>query len=272
MPVVELGDVSLHYRRESPASGDAPAVLLIAGMASDSASWQPIMPSLAQRFDVIAPDNRCSGLTQPMPTKTSREAMLGDLIGLLDTLDIPQVAIVGHSMGAMLGWALAAHAPERVTALVALSGLPEVLPVRVDFFRTMARLRETSHPPDWYRMLLHALFSPAFFADPVRVEGAVLGALAYANRQSPEAMTAQAEGLYSFLETPPVDRVNCPVLAMTGELDALTTPLMQERRYAQEPQIEQDIIEDAAHSIHWEQPAAVVTRITEFLQRQLPRA
>ena len=110
MPQVRLGDIELHYERPVPAGARAgrPPLLLLAGMASDSASWAPIAPALAERFDTIAPDNRCTGRTRPMPAPTSREAMVGDALALLDALGIDRVAILGHSMGAMLGWALAA--------------------------------------------------------------------------------------------------------------------------------------------------------------------
>ena len=262
MPIACLPGLSLHYRRE----GQGPALLLLAGMTSDAASWQPIWAGLAARFDLIAPDNRCTGRTRPMPVATSRTLMLDDVERLLDELDLERVAVLGHSMGAMLGWALAAALPDRVVALVAAAGLPEVHPVRVDFFTTLARLRHTSEPSTWYRLLFHALFSPEFFDDAVRVEAAAIGALAYPHRQSAAALDVQSAALSSFIDTPArLERVRCPVLALTGELDMLTTPAMVRARHGDDERVRIATLPGAAHALHWEAADAFVAQVTDFL-------
>lgn len=268
MPYIDLDTVRLHYRRDGPKAESAPPLLLIAGMTSDSASWQPILPALAEHYDVIAPDNRCTGLTLPSPVANSRDSMLDDLCGLLDALEITEITVVGHSMGAMLGWALAARSTARVKALVAMSGLPEIMPVRIDFFATLSRLRVSSTPEDWYRLLFHALFSPAFFEEPARVEAAIIGALAYPHRQTAEALIAQTDALHTFIDTPPIDQISCPVLTVTGELDVLMTPSMVSARFSDMPEIEQASISAAAHALHWEQPEPVASLIVSYLSRQ----
>lgn len=265
MPRFERDGLSLHYRRQGPASGRGTPLLLLAGMTSDAASWQPVWEALAERFDLIAPDNRCTGQTLPMPVATSRELMLDDTLALLDHLGLERVSVLGHSMGAMLGWALAAAAPDRVEALVAAGGFPEVPPVRVDFFRTLSRLRETSEPATWYRLLFHALFSPAFFADPQRVEAAAIGALAYPHQQTPEALAVQSAALASFIPSPDLERIRCPVLALTGELDIFTTPAALAARHAGDPRVRVTTLPEAAHALHWEAPDAFVERVTTFL-------
>ena len=57
MPVLERDDLELHYEIE----GDGPPLLMIAGMASDSASWAPLVPLLTPHFTLIRPDNRTTG-------------------------------------------------------------------------------------------------------------------------------------------------------------------------------------------------------------------
>ena len=59
MPALTLPDgVSLHYEID----GNGPPLMLIAGTASDSASWGPLVEPLSRRFTVIRPDNRSTGL------------------------------------------------------------------------------------------------------------------------------------------------------------------------------------------------------------------
>ena len=265
MPHVALDGLDLYHERAGVRGG--PAVLLLAGMASDSASWQPVIGPLAERFDVVAPDNRCTGRTRPMPVATSRDAMVGDLVGLLDALGLERVSVVGHSMGAMLGWALAAAAPARVERLVATAAPPETIPARVELFTTLARLRRTADESDWFRLLFQFLFSPSFFEDPALLRAAVLGATGYDHVQGADAFAIQADALAGFLDPPDLARVTCPVLALAGERDALTPPAALAARHAGDPDVRVDVLPGAAHALHWENPAGWLERVTAFLDQ-----
>lgn len=263
MPRLAIGPLDVHYLREGRRDGQP--LLLLAGMASDSASWQPVLPGLGNHFDLIVPDNRCSGQTRPSPVACSRQLLVDDVIALLDALELERVSLLGHSMGAMLGWSLASLYPERITALVAMSALPEVSPARVDYFQTMARLREQCDSADWTRLLLHALFSPRFLSDAAQLDAAVAGAIAYPHRQSNEALSAQAQALTTFLAPVDISTVRCPVLALTGELDAMASPDALHARFEEVPSIEPVIIPQAAHPVHWEQPEQVIETVQSFL-------
>ena len=269
MPHVRLGDIDLHYERPAPAPPDParPPLLLLAGMASDSASWAPVAPALAARFDTIAPDNRCTGRTRPMPAPTSREAMVGDLLGLLDALGIERAAVLGHSMGAMLGWALAAAAPERVTRLVACAATPEVPRARVALFGSLARLRTGgADEAEWFRLLFQFLFSPSLFEDPAAVDAAVANALAYPHRQGAGAFAVQAEALASFVSPPDLSRVTCPVLAVAAGRDWLARPEAVRARHAGDANVRTVELSEAAHALHWEDPEGLLGLVVPFLE------
>ena len=254
VPAVDVNGLSLHFER----LGAGPPVLLLAGMASDSASWEPVLAPLAARFEVIVPDNRCTGRTRPSPIETSRELMLDDTVALLDALGLARVAVVGHSMGAMLGWALAARAPERVAALVPMAGLPNAPRARAELFATLARLRRDVDEAEWFRLLFQLLFAAPFFDDGDAVDEAVETALAYPHKQSPEAFARQAAGLASFLEPPDLAAIDCPVRPIVGELDALLPPAAYAAFLAAHGFGAPTVIEGAAHALHWERPGAVV--------------
>ena len=271
MPHVALDGLDLYHERAGARGG--PAVLLLAGMASDSASWQPVIGPLAERFDVVAPDNRCTGRTRPMPVATSRDAMVGDLVGLLDALELERVSVVGHSMGAMLGWALAAAAPERVARLVATAAPPETSPARVELFTTLARLRRTADESDWFRLLFQFLFSPALFEDPALLQAAVQGATGYEHLQGADAFAIQADALAGFLDPPEgLSHVACPVLALAGERDVLTPPAALAARHARDTNVRVEVLPDAAHALHWENPTGWLERVVGFLAQPAPSA
>src|SRR5512144_3453281 len=105
-------------------AGRGPAVLLLHGFPDSAALWRHQIPELVDAgYRVIAPDLRGFGESDrpdgiehyTMPT------LVGDVLGVLDSLGVSRVAVVGHDWGAALGWALAALAAERVDRLAALS-------------------------------------------------------------------------------------------------------------------------------------------------------
>ena len=103
MPSLSINSIQLHYEHHVCISSEQQPLLMLSGMASDSASWLPVVPRLATQCELLIPDNRCTGRTVPAPVHTSRDIMVNDLVSLLDALDVERVNVLGHSMGGMLG-------------------------------------------------------------------------------------------------------------------------------------------------------------------------
>ena len=103
MPMFSREDVDLYYE----CHGSGAPLFLIAGLASDSQSWQPIIGDLAAHFRVIALDNRGVGRTIPQDAPTSIRAMADDCVALIDHLRLPSVHVLGHSMGGFIAQELA---------------------------------------------------------------------------------------------------------------------------------------------------------------------
>lgn len=262
MPILSRLGVEHYY----DSVGQGQPVLLLAGMASDSASWTPVVSKLSEQANIIRMDNRCAGQTKPNPTDTSRALMVDDVLALLDSLEIEKVTLVGHSMGALTAWAVAAKAPERVHAIVAASAPFTVDPARIDLFQTLARLRTQTNEHDWFRLLFQFLFSARFFADEQQVKDAITGAMAYPYKQSHDAFARQCAALPTYLEP-----INLPAewpfkaLALTGSNDKLFTPSDLAQCYANYPQVTLKVIDNAAHSVHWENGDDFVDVVQEFL-------
>jgi len=262
MPVLSREGVDLHYER----LGQGLPVLMLAGMASDSASWNPTVTELSKHAEIILLDNRCTGRTSPLPIDTSRALMVDDVLALLDALDIETVVLVGHSMGTLISWAVAAKAPSRIKALVAASAPFTADPVRVDLFNTLARLRNEHNEADWFRLLFHFLFSTSFFADEQVVSQAVNAARTYPFKQGPEAFAIQCSALQSYVEPISLPKeLPFPAIAITGANDKLFTPNDLASVYKSYPQITLSVIEDAAHSVHWEKADAFNRIVCEFI-------
>jgi pimeloyl-ACP methyl ester carboxylesterase len=120
---VEAGGVKLHYL----VSGQGPAVILLHGYAETSRMWRPLIPRLAGKFSVIAPDLPGIGDSE-IPKDGSDMATAATRIhALARSLGIEKARVVGHDIGLMVAYAYAAQFPAEVEKLVLMDAfLPGV--------------------------------------------------------------------------------------------------------------------------------------------------
>ena len=120
---VEVDRHRLFYREAGP--DDAPVVVLLHGYPTSSFMFRELIPQLADRYHVIAPDMLGFGLSDAPPVEefTYTFDALADLTGrLLDTLEIHRYAIYVQDYGAPIGWRLLLNRPGAVTAVVSQNG------------------------------------------------------------------------------------------------------------------------------------------------------
>ncbi len=98
--------------------GNKERVLLIHGLAGSSKTWDDVIPTLAERYDVIAPDLLGHGESAKPTGDYSLGAFASGLRDLLAMLGVPSVTIVGHSFGGGVAMQLAYQHPELVDRLV----------------------------------------------------------------------------------------------------------------------------------------------------------
>ncbi len=120
---VTVDGIDLFYREAGPA--DAPAILLLHGFPTSSHMFRNLIPALAHRYRVIAPDYPAFGHSAVPDRRTfeytfARYAELVD--GLLKQLGVERYALYVQDYGAPVGYRLALRHPERVTALVVQNG------------------------------------------------------------------------------------------------------------------------------------------------------
>ena len=118
---INIDGVDVFYREAGP--GDAPALLLLHGFGASSHMFRDLIPALADRYRVVAPDLPGFGMTRTDPSFAFTFDHLADVIDAFTTaVGLDRYAMYVFDYGAPVGWRLAVRHPERITALVSQNG------------------------------------------------------------------------------------------------------------------------------------------------------
>ena len=108
-------------------SPDAPPVVLIHGSGpgvTSYANWRLVLPELGKDFHVLAPDMVGFGYTErPNDIEYGVQTWADQVVGFMDSLDIPPAAMVGNSFGGAIALRVATQHPERVGKLVLMGSM-----------------------------------------------------------------------------------------------------------------------------------------------------
>jgi len=119
---VELRNIEIHGHRVGYRSGGSgPVIVLIHGMAGSSATWRLVMPALAERFTIIAPDLLGHGASEKSRGDYSLGAFASGVRDLMVSLGHERATILGQSLGGGVAMQFAYQFPERCERLVLVS-------------------------------------------------------------------------------------------------------------------------------------------------------
>jgi pimeloyl-ACP methyl ester carboxylesterase len=120
---VDIDGINVFYREAGPK--DAPAILLLHGFPSSSHMFRNLIPRLADRYRVVAPDYPGYGQSDAPPADRfdySFDRVAAIVDGLTERIGLDRYALYVQDYGAPVGYRLAAAHPERVTAIVVQNG------------------------------------------------------------------------------------------------------------------------------------------------------
>jgi pimeloyl-ACP methyl ester carboxylesterase len=243
--------------------GAGPRLVLVNGYAGTGTDWDPtLLGLLAERFEVICPDNRGMGDSELGEEELTIAAMAEDVEAMMDALEIEACALAGWSMGGYISQALAESAPSRVSALVLIGthpGGPTYVPT--GDAEAFAKLIDYSGTPrQQATRLLSVLFPPAEAA-AIDAEFGEVVAAARAKLDHP-ALDAQQAALTAWRhrDPPPAPAGPPPSVVIHGALDRLiavgNAPPLAERWGAG-----LEIFERSAHAVMAQEPQAVAAAI-----------
>jgi pyruvate dehydrogenase E2 component (dihydrolipoamide acetyltransferase) len=230
-------------------SGDE-VFVLVPGYAADHTTWLMTQPALAARGNVYAPDLPGAGLSSLDVGFGDIAFFAGIVHALLDHAGIARAHLVGHSMGAAIAVAVAAHDVRRVSALTLIA------PAGIDPFITMPFI--TGFPlirdiPEARRLMEMLVANPRMISpEMLRL------VLAYTTTPGvTEALqtiaAATFPGHQAYLYKDWLAGLGVPARIIWGAEDAIVHPVAT--GFA--PQIRVDVIPKAGHLVHLEQAPAV---------------
>jgi pimeloyl-ACP methyl ester carboxylesterase len=271
------GTAGVHHLEE----GSGAPVVLLHGGSGGGANWFRLMPRLAERFRVLAPDLPGFGLSpRREPVRPLGATAAGVLHLWLQEHDVRAALVVGTSFGGLAALRLAQQAPDRVAGLLLLdsAGLgreihplvrlallpglagpalrPSPLGTRL-LFRTLLTSNRSELTPQASRVLTSYLYESAAAAGTAYL-AATLRSFATVAGQREVASAAELAALPQ------------PVSLVWGARDRFIPPRHAEQAATHCRNARVVMIPAAGHSPNWETPAAVHEAITDLAARTWP--
>lgn len=253
----ESRPIRLHCRRQ----GSGPALLFLHSLGSSSHTWAEQADRFADRFQVLAPDARGHGESD-RPGGMTVDAVVCDLLALLDSLQIGQAVVVGQSMGGVAAVRLYQRAPERVRALVigsmAASYPPEKIAERLPQARDAVASRGMRAVADQYAgsTLLAERHRPAL--------AEVMG------RMRPEDYLGILDSVFNTSVEEVLPAVQVPTLVYYGSEDWRTPRPMLEHIAGRIPGARFTLVPGAGHLCQLDNPDLFCTMLDDFLRSVSP--
>jgi pimeloyl-ACP methyl ester carboxylesterase len=271
---IKTNGTTLHVR----IGGHGPAVIMLHGFGDTGDMWAPAAAALVSEHMVVVPDLRGMGLSEHPDAGYTKKNQALDIAGLMDALQIERADLVTHDIGNMVGYALAAQFPARITKWVVIDApLPGI--GNWDQIKQSPLLWHFNfRGPDEERLVAgrERIYLDRFYdelsADPNKISEATRRhyAALYAR---PHAMHDAFEQFGAFNQDAidnkallaEVGRLAMPVLALGAEKSCGAAQADTLRFVA--VNVTMGIVPGSGHWIMDENPEATTTLIVEFLSK-----
>ena len=270
---IKTNGTTLHVR----VGGQGPAVVLLHGFGDSGDMWAPIAAVLVKDHTVVVPDLRGMGLSDHPDTGYTKKNEAVDIAGVMDQLKVAKADLVTHDIGNMVGYALAAQYPARITKWVVIDA---PLPGVGNWAAQLSNPKTwhfNFHGPDEERLVAgrERIFLDRFYNelsdDPKRIDEATRDhyAALYAR---PHAMHDALEQFVAFPQDGEDNRaflakgkLAMPVLALGGAKSYGTNMAVELNAVA--TNVQGGVIPNSGHWIMEENPAATTKLVVEFLTK-----
>jgi pimeloyl-ACP methyl ester carboxylesterase len=253
--------IQLQYSDE----GGGMPIVLLHGFPLSSAIWHEQQRALTGLYRVITPDLRGHGKSIAPAGIYTMDVLAGDVLALLDRLEVETCVLMGHSMGGYVALALYQMQPDRFTALglISTQANADTDEARQGRAETVERVLLSGQGSRTLAdLMLPRLFSTAAEPDAElyeEVQKIIMGTSVTAIVGSLKGMAARPDSMAAIAE------IQKPVLVLNGDHDVTIPPERSEAMSAVIPLVTHIVIEDAGHLPMMEQPGATTEAIKTFL-------
>jgi 3-oxoadipate enol-lactonase len=255
---------------EAPSQGDRPrgTLVLLHAFPLNARMWEPQLALAAHDWRVLAPDLRGFGAGADDAPASTVDEYAGDVIDLLDALNIEDAIIGGLSMGGYAAFAIFRRAPRYVRGLIladtrSQADTPEGTAGRMRMLQLLTEKGPAAVVDEMIPKLLGATTraSRPDVVDRVR---------ALALSSPPEAIAGAIRALMTRPDsTPLLSTIHCPTLILVGEEDTLTPPPLSEELHQAIAGSELVVVPGAGHLSSFEQPDAFNSALAAFLTHRV---
>jgi pimeloyl-ACP methyl ester carboxylesterase len=272
--MVQTNGTSLYVR----VGGKGPAVVLLHGFGDTGDMWAPLATELVKDHTVIVPDLRGMGLSAHPDAGYTKKNQAADIAGVMDALNVRTADLVTHDIGNMVGYALAAQYPGRISRWVVIDAPLPGIGDWDNIIRSPLLWHFNFRGPDEERLVQgrERIYLDRFYdelsAHPNRIDAATREHYAklYAR---PHAMHDAFEQFGAFSQDA-VDnkamlaaggKLKMPILALGAE-KSFGLGMAEDVRFVAS-NVTGAIVPDSGHWIMEENPQATVRLVTEFLRK-----
>jgi magnesium chelatase accessory protein len=267
---VTAGDLTWHVQ----TMGQGPVLLLLHGAGAATHSWRGLMPMLAERFTVVAPDLPGHGFTaMPRDNRQSLWDMARRTTALMETLQIRPSLVVAHSAGAAIALRMSLDGRFGEAPIVAINGAlqPFAGPV-APLFRGLAMGLFVN--PFAVHLFAQAARDPGRVARLIRGTGSVIddrGVELYGRLLRKAGHVAGTLGMMGSWDISDVLRSLPQLIAeltlLVGTRDQAVPPSVAQEVHASLPAARIVTLPGLGHLAHEERPDLVAALLEEVAQR-----
>jgi 3-oxoadipate enol-lactonase len=260
MPTLNVNGVDLAY--ELHGEGDE-TLVLVNGLADAKESWELQLPAFAERYRVLAYDNRGVGASSTPPGPYTTAELAEDLARLVDALELEQFHLLGVSMGGMIAQEYAiAHAHRLLSASFCCTySYPGPFCLRL--FSCWRELVPHLGVGFTQREVILWAFTTDFF-EQREDELVEIEQLMAENPQPPEAYLAQLHSIETHDTRGRLGAVTCRAMTLVGREDILIYPKLSRRLHDELPS-SMWVEVAGGHACIWEFPDDFNRAVLEFL-------
>ena len=255
------GGLSLSYAEQGEQSG--PALVLLPGPTDSWRSYEPVLEAIPLSVRTIAVSQRGHGDSDKPRTGYRVQDFAGDVVPLLDALDVERAVLAGHSGSCLVVRRVAIDRPERVAGLV-LEASPTTLrghPGLAAFVSSVVSGLQDPIDPDFARSFVVDTSSGEIGSEDVdRLAGELLKVPAHVWQECFAA-------LLDYHDLDELGRITAPTMLIWGDGDEIVGRHMQQQLAELIPNADLLVYSGIGHTPRWEDGSRFASDVAAFVEQ-----